>query len=412
MLRCPQRCNAPLLDRTHRNRLRFAGLVDAGIRFGKPRVGPVDACDRQRSRRDNILAGGNMLTGEAGKRVGIRRQYNDPRRRRLHGKQRFHLLVREGECRGVDDGGASQMAMMQRAIAEPVDQARHAVRRAVDRVDRLAREADALGRAARDVKPVRDVAVDAVAIEWFETAAHRHALRHLPHLGQPQLVAQLELTDEHDLQLPLAAVRVREDPDFLEQRQRQVLGFVDEDDRERLQRRQRADEFVEQVAQLGARRAAQPSGREIFRRDDAELDEDDLEEILARRKRVGDEGAERLAIEIGQHRPAQRRLPGPDVAAEHAQALAAADPRQEIVECRAVRAAVVEERRIGGKAEGLFGEAVERLVRQPPRTRLRVKRDRSFAPLRRPGCVNRHVLAPAPAHDECQCSDGRRRANR
>ena len=117
------------------------------------------------------------------------------------------------------------MAMMQRAIAEPVDQARHAVRRAVDRVDRLAREADALGRAARDVKPVRDVAVDAVAIEWFETAAHGHALRHLPHLGQPQLVAQLELADEHDLQLPLAAVRVREDPDFLEQRQRRGSGL-------------------------------------------------------------------------------------------------------------------------------------------------------------------------------------------
>src|SRR6185295_2223220 len=166
------------------------------------------------------------------------------------------------------------------------------------------------------------------------------------HLGKAKLVSKLELTNQHDLELTFAAVRIGQDSNFFDQGQREVLRFVDKDHGERLQRRQRLQEFVEQEAQLGSGRAAQPACSQVFGRYHAEIGEDDLEQVLARGERIGHERTERLAIEILQNRAAQRRLAGADVTGDHAQAFASADSREQGVECRGVRTAVVEERRV------------------------------------------------------------------
>jgi hypothetical protein len=206
---------------------------------------------------------------------------------------------------------------------------------------------------------MRDVAGNARDVEGLEAAVHGHTLVELPHLRQLQFFAELELPDEYDLQLP---VRVGQDADLFEQRQRQILCLVDEDDGERLQRRERREKVVEQIAQLRARGRAQPSARQIFDPRDAEIGEQDLEQLLPRGERIRDEGVERLAFEVLQHRAAERRLAGADVAGEDRQAFAPFYGVQQIVERGRVRAALVEEPRIGRQAERLFLEAVERLV--------------------------------------------------
>ena len=50
----------------------------------------------------------------------------------------------------------------------------------------------------------------------------------LPHLRQLQLAMELGLTDEDDLQPARGANSVGEDAGLLDQRQRQVLRFVDD----------------------------------------------------------------------------------------------------------------------------------------------------------------------------------------
>src|SRR5678815_4560394 len=123
-----------------------------------------------------------------------------------------------------------------------------------------------------------------------------------------ELVAQLRLPDEDDLQLTRATIQVRQNPDLFEQRDRQVLCFVDEDDGKRVQWRKGIEELVQEVAQFRARGLAQPTCRQIRGGDNAEIDEHDFQQILARDERVGYKRAECLAIKVFQHRAAQRRL--------------------------------------------------------------------------------------------------------
>jgi hypothetical protein len=65
-------------------------------------------------------------------------------------------------------------------------------------------------------------------------------------------------------------------------------------------------------------------------------------------------------------------LAGADVAAEHGQLLAAVDRAKEIVERRRVGPALIEEPRVGRQAEGLFAQAVERLVGETRRSKVRL----------------------------------------
>ena len=233
----------------------------------------------------------------------------------------------------------------------------------MDRVECVVAEFDVAG-AAGDPEPVLHVAGSARRIERAELAAHRHALLELSHLRQLEAFSQLGLPDQYDLQELLPPFELREDPDLLEQRQRQVLRLVDHDDREALERRQRIEEVVERITELGARRAVEAAPRQIAHRHDAEVDEQRLQQVFAGDERIGDERRERPPIEVGEHRPAQRRLAGADLAAQDDEPFTPPDAGQQRVVRRPVGRASVQESWIGGEAEGLLVEAVERFVGQ------------------------------------------------
>ncbi len=165
---------------------------------------------------------------------------------------------------------------------------------------------------------------------------------------------QLGLTDEDDLQQFLALLEVGEDADLFEQRQRQVLRFVDDDDGEGLQRDERIEELVERVAQIGARRAGQAAALQIGERHDAEVHEQHLQQVFARHERIGHECRERPSIEMLQHRSNQRRLARADLAGQDDEPFAAADAGQQFFERRGVRGTAIEEARIRREAERLF----------------------------------------------------------
>ena len=116
----------------------------------------------------------------------------------------FHIRTREG-CRCcIDHASTLHMTVVQRAVTEPVDDAWNALGRLENDVDRLARKPHAIGRAAGNVQPMCNVALDVLASQGGEQAAYRETLSELPHLGKVQFVAQLGLSDQHDLQLSFA----------------------------------------------------------------------------------------------------------------------------------------------------------------------------------------------------------------
>ena len=175
---------------------------------------------------------------------------------------------------------------------------------------------------------------------------------------------QLGLANEDNLQQFLPLLEVGEDPDFFEQRQRQVLCLVDDDDGEGLQRDERIEELVERVAEIGARGAGQAAALQVGERHDAEVHEQHLQQVFARHERIGHECRERPSIEMLQHRSNQRRLASTDLAGQDDEPFAAADTRQEFFEGRGVRGTAIEEARIRREAERFFLEAVVGLVGQ------------------------------------------------
>ena len=95
-----------------------------------------------------------------------------------------------------------------------------------------------------------DVLDDVGEGERRQLAAYRDPLLDLPHLRQAQVVAQLRLPDQHHLQQLLALFELGENANLLDDTERQVLRLVDDQDRERLQRHERVEEFVERVAEI------------------------------------------------------------------------------------------------------------------------------------------------------------------
>ena len=100
-----------------------------------------------------------------------------------------------------------------------------------------------------------------------------HALRDLSGLRQPQLGLQFGLSHQDDLEAVLASLTVGQDTDLVEQRRRQVLGLIDDDHGEGLQRHQRVEELVQQIPEFSARRALEAPRGEILGGGDAEVDE-------------------------------------------------------------------------------------------------------------------------------------------
>jgi hypothetical protein len=248
--------------------------------------------------------------------------------------------------------------------------------------------------AGRHAKPVLDVGDDITKRERRQFTAHRHTLVDLPHLRQPQVVAQLRLTHEHHLQQLLALLELGEDTDLLHDAERQVLGFVDHQHREGLQRHQRVEELVERIAEVLPRGALQPSTVDVGHRRHAESDEQHLEQVFAGDEGVGHERAERLAIELRQDRAAQRGLAGADLTGEDDEPFAAADAGAERLEGGPVRGAVVEEGGIRRQAERLVlqAERTARTSERGPHSGLSVGADHSCTYAEQASTGNRGYL--------------------
>src|SRR5207237_849035 len=160
---------------------------------------------------------------------------------------------------GRDATGANRVRGQQGAVANQIDQTWNPARPAVYLSQRLRHEADRLP-AAGDRQTMRDVRRDRFFVERLQLVPNGAALVELPQLRRSQQRLQVQLSDEDDLQqLFLVGLEIRQDPDLLEHRQRQVLRFVDDEHRTRLDRNQRQQKVVQRVDQLLFADVRQPS---------------------------------------------------------------------------------------------------------------------------------------------------------
>src|SRR5207253_1881804 len=156
---------------------------------------------------------------------------------------------------------------------------------------------------------------DGVAIERRELIANRDALIELAELRRAQQNLQIQLADQDDLeQLLFVGFEIRQNANLLEHRQREMLRFVDDEDRARLERNQREQKIVERVDELRLGDAREPSLFHLLAGHHAEVLQDSLEQILLGKKRIEDERREGGAVDFFEQRAAQRRLAGADVA--------------------------------------------------------------------------------------------------
>ena len=111
---------------------------------------------------------------------------------------------------------------------------------------------------------------------------------------------------------------------------------------------------------------SQAAALDLVARDDAELLEDEPQQIVLRQERVQHQRGERLPVDLLEQRAAERRLAGADVAGDDDEALAAADGVLQQLERVGVRRALVQVLGIGRQAERLFREPVIVLVHDYP----------------------------------------------
>ena len=211
---------------------------------------------------------------------------------------------------------------------------------------------------------VLDVLPHFVAVEGFEREPPRHALVQLTQLGPRQQRVEVALADEDDLEnRAVRIVDVREQPNLLEDVRPQVLRFVDHDDGVSLDGGEGREKGVERLDQFVAGGSSEP--RRILR-DDAEILEQLLDEVVAIEQRVGDDREERLEGQALQHGPAQQGLAGADVAGDDHQGFAPLEGVGDLRQGGRVRGARKQESGVGDKAERRLVQSEIRFVRPGP----------------------------------------------
>ena len=154
--------------------------------------------------------------------------------------------------------------------------------------------------------------------------------------GRSQLVAQVRLADQDDLnQLRLLGLEVREHPDFLERRQRQVLRLVDDQQRQPAGRRARSTRNSPSVVQQRRLRLV-PAGSSPKSSIAASSSSRGSSSVFTTRATVV------WPIEAAQQRLQQRRLAGADLAGDDDEAGVAFDAVAEVAERLLVHPARIE----------------------------------------------------------------------
>ena len=106
----------------------------------------------------------------------------------------------------------------------------------------------------------------------------------------------------------------------------------------------------------------QPPALDVFARDDAEILQNELQQILFRQERVQHQRRKRVPVDLFEQRAAKRRLAGADVAGNDHEPFATPDGVLQQLERVRVRLALEEKFRIRCQAERLFREPVIVLV--------------------------------------------------
>ena len=194
------------------------------------------------------------------------------RARQRHG---LDLAIRARDQPAVHAGLARDERRQQRAVRDHVDEARHPAGDAVQEAQRRPREEPRRASAARDREPMVDVGDRLAARERSEMPAQRDALVQLRELGIEEQLAELRLADEHDAQQLLGRrLEVQEQPDLLQQLDRERLRLVEHDDARAPRLALRDQVRVQRVHQIGLAlaRRREARTRDMIRRSSSSAD--------------------------------------------------------------------------------------------------------------------------------------------
>src|SRR6266850_652293 len=262
----------------------------------------------------------------------------------------LEILDRLVDDAGIDPLLAVGVARQQAVVAYDVDDAGCALAVLGDPLDRRVGEDAGVGR-PRDAEAVPDVEARLLGGQRADVAAQSDALLELAQLGHVELVAQLGLADEEDLhQLLAGRLEVREQAHRLQRLHREVLRLVDDQDRAQPLPVLVDEELVE---------LEQPLGVGGAHRLHAPVVQDVLQQPLGGEGGVVHVGHVRVAVEPLQQRAQERGLAGPDLAAQHDEALALAHSIEELRQGFAVPARLEQELGVRRRREGRLAEAVE-----------------------------------------------------
>ena len=178
---------------------------------------------------------------------------------------------------------------------------------------KVGRSPDAL-IALRHTQTAIDISGHFAELQRRQPMTSRYPLLHLTEFGPRQQLIQFRLPDQHDLQRLMIGVDVGEETNLLENVGAQVLRFVEDQNRLRLQRHQRIEKLLKHLEQ------AEVAGLDdVFRivGEEAEAVESLAEEIVAGLWRGTDDGHDGPRTAPLADHPAQRGLAGPNRPGHH-----------------------------------------------------------------------------------------------
>src|SRR6188472_237477 len=140
------------------------------------------------------------------------------------------------------------------------------------------------------------------------------------------------------------------------------MRLVDDEDAARADGHERRQKLVQSRDQLVPTGRNDSPAANRFARDDAEVEQDLAEQLVAREKRVQYERREQLHVQLFEHRSADCRLAGADVAADDSYAFASLDRLQQQADGFFVRRALIEESGVWRQRERRLHEAIKPFV--------------------------------------------------
>ena len=205
-----------------------------------------------------------------------------------------------------------------------------------------------------------DVAADLVTPEGLQRVANGNPLCQLAELGGGEQPPQAELPGEDNLQqLLLRGLEIRQQADLLHDRQRQVLRLVHDEDRGATLHAETDQIIVQPIDELLFARFPTLPTLELRPRGNAEVLQDNAQQVLLGQVRVQDDRRNDVVAEAIEHGAQQRRLASASCPDEAHEALALTHTVAQQIACLRVAPRGEEVLRVGGQAEGLLDEPVE-----------------------------------------------------